>query len=450
MSPSIIYENGRDGTIAILGVSLPTDRLLQVDFRDGIFTYHVQWLHDARNDRSPSRSAEDSFVVHAPDARITAATLKGKGINVGIQVTWSDGTQTTFPGAWLRALAPMVAKQSLEDGFIGEDCSDNHGWVTDKIDIPEVHFDSIFPQQKPSVEQSEEISIKICDMLFHEGKSGIIKVVGLPAPDVQSERETRNTIVTKILKQVFGSVFVHPRRGADLTFNVTDNYGKEKNRGAELHNYRTDVVLLPHCDHAHYDYPAQVQGLYCLEGESYNTFISSVAVLHTMQQEAPDLYPYLLKSPMVVGRVAHYYDPPMFQATVEPAATLMPGFPDQVKRIRWHPHLAGSLVTPFDDFDMARQAYQKYQEILRRPTHQLKVLFKPGDLYIWDNFRNLHGRESVISVPRTSVGQTVPEQVVSERYRSLQIKRLKGLVDESWLVHVPTPKLYDMAKLLGA
>ncbi|KAI0968294.1 hypothetical protein F4678DRAFT_474788 [Xylaria arbuscula] len=398
MSPSIIYENGRDGTIAILAV----------DFGDGTFTYHVH----------PSRSAEDSFVVHAPDARITAATLKGKGINVGIQ---------------LRAFAPMVAKQSLEDGYTGEGLSYNYGWVTEKIDIPEVHFDSIFPQQKPSVEKSEDISIKISDMLFHEGKSGIINIVGRPAPDIQSQRETKNTIATKILKQIFGSVFVHPRRGADLTFNVTDNYGKEKDRGAELHNYRTDVVLLPHCDHAHYDYPAQVQGLYCLEGESFNTFISSVAVLRTMQQEAPDLYPYLLKSPMVVGRVAHYYDPPMFQATVEPA----------------HLHLLGSLVTPFDDFDMARQAYQKYQEILRRPTHQLKVLFKPGDLYIWDNFRTLHGRESVTSVPRTSVGQTVPLQVVSERYRSLQIKRLKRLVDESWLVHVPTPKLYDMAKLQG-
>jgi trimethyllysine dioxygenase len=39
---------------------------------------------------------------------------------------------------------------------------------------------------------------------------------------------------------------------------------------------------------------------------------------------------------MVAGRVAHFYDPPMFQATIEPAVTVTPGFPNHVKRIRWH------------------------------------------------------------------------------------------------------------------
>lgn len=169
-----------------------------------------------------------------------------------------------------------------------------------------------------------------------------------------------------------------------------------------------------------------------------------------MREEAPDLYPYLLKSPMVVGRVAHYYDPPMFQATVDPAVTVTPGFPDQVKRVRWHPHLAGSLLAPFQDFIAARKAYETFQKIARRPSHQLTIHFQPGDLYIWDNFRTLHGRDSVISTPRTSVGQTVSEQVISERYRSLQIRRLKGLIDEPWLVHVPIPQLYELARLLGA
>jgi trimethyllysine dioxygenase len=194
-------------------------------------------------------------------------------------------------------------------------------------------------------------------------------------------------------------------------------------------------------------HPAQVQGLYCLEGESHNTFVSSLAVLETMQREAPDLFPYMLKSPMVVGRVAHFYDPPMFQATIDPAVTMTPGFPNHVKRVRWHPHLAGSLLAPFQDFIAARKAYQKFQEIARRPSHQLTLQFRPGDLYIWDNFHTLHGRERVISTPRTSVGQTVSEQVVSERYRSLQIMRLKELIDEAWLVHVPTPQLYELAKL---
>lgn len=33
---------------------------------------------------------------------------------------------------------------------------------------------------------------------------------------------------------------------------------------------------------------------------------------------------------------------------------------------------------------------------MRGDTHQLQVVFKTGDLYIWDNFRLLHGQELVL------------------------------------------------------
>ena len=76
----------------------------------------------------------------------------------------------------------------------------------------------------------------------------------------------------------------------------------------------------------------------------------------------------------------------------------------QVKRVRWHPHLSGSLMTSFDRYDIARLAHQKFEEVMRRDTHQLKVCLQPGDLYIWNNFTILHGRERVLKVPRTGVG----------------------------------------------
>ncbi|KAK7942502.1 uncharacterized protein PG986_011615 [Apiospora aurea] len=88
----------------------------------------------------------------------------------------------------------------------------------------------------------------------------------------------------------------------------------------------------------------------------------TLAVLETLRREAPDLYPYLSRAPMVMGR----------------------------------------------------PAYAKFQEIARRPAHQLK---------------------------------TVPEGVVWERYRSLQIARLRDVVAEAWLVHVPAAPLYELGRL---
>lgn len=244
-------EAKRSG-VSVLGVSLDQGLFLKVHFGDGIFTFHSQWLHDARNDRNPSRAAEDAFMVHVADARILHATHSGEGVSSAVHVTWVGGTITSFPSIWLRVLAPLVAKPNhVANGNLS--LPNTCGWTVDALTIPEVDWNFIFPQVQPTVEQQETISIRITDMLLHEKTPRIIKIVNVPEPDVASERDRKNTLVTKVLKQLFGQVFIHPRRAPDETFNITDDYGRDKLRGEMLHNYITEHVLLPHCDHAHYD-----------------------------------------------------------------------------------------------------------------------------------------------------------------------------------------------------
>lgn len=239
----------------VLATSVLTETLLQVQFSDRSFTFHAQWLHDARNDRAPSRSAEDSFTAHAPDACIVKAAREGVGAGAIVVVSWADGTSTRFPGSWLRVFGPLVAKSddiAEGDENPAELSAKHRGWLTETIEILSIDYNFIFPQENPTLQQQTAITIKIIDLLFHEGKSGILKIVNLPPADVESERERQNTLVTKILKQLFGAVFAHPRRGPDQSFNISSDYGRDKHR-VELHNYRTDSLLLPHCDHAHYD-----------------------------------------------------------------------------------------------------------------------------------------------------------------------------------------------------
>jgi trimethyllysine dioxygenase len=236
----------------VLCVSVPEENFLKIEFTDGTFTFHAQWLHDARNDRNPSRAAEDAFTVHAADARIIGATHSNQSLMSRVEVDWADGSNTKFPCAWLRIFAPMVAQADLS--WTGVDALPRQkGWMVDTLEIPEVDWSFIFPQKEPTDEQRDAISVKIKDMMLYEGRSGIIKIVNVPSPDIASEKDRKNTLVTKVLKQFYGQVFAHPRRGQDETFNVSDEYGKDKLRGAELHNYRLDHILLPHCDHAHYD-----------------------------------------------------------------------------------------------------------------------------------------------------------------------------------------------------
>ena len=417
---------------------------MTVEFSDGTFTFHAQWLHDACCTNGPSRTADTAFCQSTATAHAAKVQLSGHGIDQTLNVTWEDAKTSEFPGTWLRVMAPVVANSQ---GYLSLDRPlFPDGWLVENLKIPEISYGDIFPKN-PTPELLDDVRLRVMDAVVGTADPGIIKVVGLPAPNIEQERATKNNLVTLILKQLFGSVWVHPRRGADQTFNVS-SHSDDLNR-AELPNYDTNKLLLPHSDHVMYDTPAQVMAFYGLEGKSENTCVSAPAVLKTLKDEDPHLFAELVrKAPMTVGRLTHIYGDPMYQGTIGSAIVTESGFPDKLKRVRWHPNLVGFLIAPYDEFKEARLAHQKFQEIMRRDTHQLKMVFKPGDMYIWDNFRLLHGRERVLEVPRTGVGQTVSEQVVADMYRDIRIRRLSKHVDEKWLVHLPAPQLREMAKIL--
>ncbi|KAI9769571.1 MAG: hypothetical protein M1839_003643 [Geoglossum umbratile] len=423
----------------------PNGESVAIEFHDKVFTFHAQWLHDAQVGHIPSRDATEVYSHKLSTARILQVNIAGHGVRTTLDVTWDNGQITQFPAIWLRAYAPVVAKHNGVGA--AEASSAAEGWLANTLKIPEISYTELFPE---NCEISPMTVDRIYDTLLHESAVGIVKVVGLPAPVVEDERNTVNTLVTRILKQIFGGVFSHPRRPPDTSFNIASHHEKDVKKGLELLNYNTNRTLLPHADMSHYTHPSRIQGLYALEGESQNTFVSCSAAIATFREEAPHLFEHLCTAPMALGRVAHFYKPSLYQATIDTAVVMQPGFPDRVKRFRWHPHLTGSLLSPYDKFAEARMAHRKFQEILLRDTHQLKIAFKPGDLYIWDNFRVLHGRERVLTVPRTSVGQTVPEQIVVDGYRVLKMKLLKGYIDEKWLIHMPPPQLYDLVNHVRA
>ena len=436
-------RNGLTSRWSLVSCDIVSDgEAVNIHFLDAAFTFHAQWLDDAKCDNGPARAAITAFCQKPADARIVETHIENEDDQVALSILWQDASVSRFPAAWLRVMGPLVAKPCGLSPLLPT--YEPRGWLADTLKIPTIGYKDIFAD---TIEGCEASAARLMDEVLMVPDTGIVKISGLPAPSIESEREKTNTLVTQVLKKVLGSVFQHPRREGEKTFNVASHHEQDSKRAAGLPNYDTSKVLLPHVDHAHYQHPIQVQGWYGLEGESENTFVSGIQALKTLQEEAPELFEPLTTAPMSIGRVVHYYDPPLYQGAVDTAVTMYPGT-SQVKRIRWHAHLTGSLVTSFEDFQKARSAHQKFQEIMRRDTHQLKVILNPGDLYIWNNFTILHGRERVLKVPRTGVGQTVPEQVVADRYRALKIAQLRGHVAEKWLVHMPAPQLYQLSEML--
>ncbi|KAI9775070.1 MAG: hypothetical protein M1839_001462 [Geoglossum umbratile] len=420
----------------------PDGESLTVEFRDATFTFHSQWLHDTQMDDGPYKeNVADTYTNKNSFAQIQNVNVSGRGIKTTLEVSWNDGKTARIPSIWLRVYAPLVARHH------GNETAQTalripKGWLTDTLVIPEIAYDEIFPKI------SQETALRIYEAILHESFPGVLKVTNLPPLVVNdSQRKGENALVATVLTQIFGTVFWHPRRTQDSGYPIASHSDK---RGTFLPNYDTSQRLLPHTDQSFYYVPTRIDGLHVLEGESENTFVSCPAVLQTLQEESPELVEPLFITPLAFGRRTHMYSPPQYQAATSTTITTIPGLPNHIHRFRWHPHIVGALLSPFSEFPIALLAHRKFQEIASRDTHQLKLSMKPGDMYLFDNCKVLHGRDRVLTVPRTCIGHSVPEQVAVDRWREILTAKLMRVLKESWLVHVPLAQLYELDKIADA
>lgn len=186
---------------------------------------------------------------------------------------WDDGLSSKVPVPWLRVIAPLAA--NADSPHLAQNQSVVKGWLVETLDIPEVSYHELF-REGMKQEQLDAAVLSVLDKILSPSAPGIVKVIGLPAPNIDNEKNHVNNINTLVLKRLFGSVFIHPVRGSDQTFNVSSQ-DHDATRKEGLAKYDTTKLLLPQTDHAFYDNPVQVQGFFCLEGESENTWVSECA-----------------------------------------------------------------------------------------------------------------------------------------------------------------------------
>lgn len=198
-------------------------------------------------------------------------------------------------------MASLVAAK-VEGPQSANERAENKGCTVDTLKIPEISYNELF-HEGIEQEQLDATILSTLDSILSSSSPGMIKVIDLPDANIEDEQNHVNNLNTIVLKRLFGSVFVHPIRGSDQTFNVS-SHSHDSTRKVGLPNYDTTQILLPHTDHAFYDNPIQVQGFYGLEGTSMNTWTSPLAALETLKIEAPESYHHMCRAPMAVGRVS--------------------------------------------------------------------------------------------------------------------------------------------------
>lgn len=159
-------------------------------------------------------------------------------------------------------MAPLVAQQNTVEA--SEAVPRQHGWSVKTLDVPHIACSEIFIGS-PKKEAEDDTRLRILSLL-QDSSVGIVKITDLPTPNIEEERNS-DSVVTKILKHLFGEVWQHPQCPAYTTFNVTSG-SEDQKRANDIPVYDTTKVLLPHSDHAFYDNPVLMMGFYCLEGKS--------------------------------------------------------------------------------------------------------------------------------------------------------------------------------------
>ena len=420
-----------------------------VVFQDTAFTFHAQWLHDAWCNNGAARNAVTATCQQSiTNIHVERVQLSGEGPNMTLDVAWDDNLNSRFPGLWLRVMAPLVGKSESPHSIPMEDVSPKR-WLADASEIPEISYEAIFSKGSKQEEFSNPVTLQVLNKLLDASSPGIVKIVNLPKPNLEDETNLENDVNSLVFKLLMRDIFNLPNHGTDQTFNVSSP-SKDTERTVSVANHDKTQPVLPYSLHSFYDNPDQVQGFYGLEGQVVTTWVYVLSALATFWEEFPNLYHYLRDTPMTIGHVSHHYGDSPYHVTVDTPITAQPGFPNQIKRVRWNPKLTGALLAPYNDYGKARLAHQRFQEIISRENHQLKLVLKPGDLYIWNTFHLLHSSEPVLKVPQKGIGQTIPEQIVHDRYRALHVDLLKRHVDEAWLLRMPMPQLREMVRLMEA
>ena len=198
-------QDGRKPKWALSNCKLLGDgHAIKLDFHYAPFIFHGQWLHDANCDTGPSRTAVNTYCSKAPGTQIIEAHVSTAATTQ--EIRWRDGSMSSFSALWLRVMGPLVGKARWKT--CSQQAGEPEGWEATTLKILSVDYHEIFA---PTEDRCMAAAERVLDILLMNPGTGIIKVTGLPAPDLECEREKTNNLVTQVLKKLFGSVFQHPR-----------------------------------------------------------------------------------------------------------------------------------------------------------------------------------------------------------------------------------------------
>ena len=156
----------------------------------------------------------------------------------------------------------------------------------------------------------------------------------------------------------------------------------------------TGLALGPHTDNAYREPPPTLQLLHCLASSANggdNTLVDAFAVAEALRVAAPAKFELLARQPVLFT----YRDAEAKIAHRAPLIAL--DARGEVAQVRYSTRAAAPFELPDELVEPYYDAYQAFGRMLVSPEFQIMFKLAPGDLFIVDNWRVLHGRTGYTS-----------------------------------------------------
>jgi [2-(trimethylamino)ethyl]phosphonate dioxygenase len=337
-------------------------RSLRVAWAEGDASrFHALWLRDNCQDpasRDP-RNGQRLFTILdvPPDLRVARAEAGGGDV---LEVVFAPGGYATrFAAGWLRA------RRYDGGGGGGREA----GWLAPGLETWGRELAERLPSLPyPEIAGDERALLRWLDLVARHGFAVATGAPRLPG-------------TVTAAAELFGYV-------------RETNYGRLFDVRSEpdpINLAYTAMGLQVHTDNPYRDPVPGLQLLHCLADASEggdSLVVDGFAAALALKAEAPEAFDLLTRRP---ARFA-YADARTRLEAKAPMIGL--GADGELVEVRFNNRSLAGVEVPGDEMDAFYAAYRAFAAILERPALEVTFKLAPGDLFIVDNRRVLHGRKA--------------------------------------------------------
>ena len=344
----------------LTSVGLVDDGLaLEVEWADGnARRFHAIWLRDNALDEATRSPSNGQRLITLRDIPASIRIAEADIIEDGLDVLFSpEGKRVRFPSAWLRENA-YDRRAEVAGAHLPPDIESWDG----TLDITPISDDFRAVSDQPD---------RLCAWLGHIRRYGFAKLTGGPL---------ENGALLKV-----AALFGYVRE---------TNYGRWFEVRTEVNPANlayTGLGLQAHTDNPYRDPVPTLQILYCLENSADGGDSQVVDGFRAaMRLQAEDRKGFALLS-NYCARFDYHGAGDVHLRAKKPMIELSPD--GELIGIRFNNRSTAPIIdVPFDEMENYYAAYRRFSEIIDDPAMAVGFKLEPGECFIVDNTRVLHGR----------------------------------------------------------